>query len=52
VDDIHFNPVKHGWVSTPGDWPHSTRHRFIELGIVAPDWGGAAVEREGDYGES
>ena len=24
VDYIHFNPVKHGLVSTPDDWPHST----------------------------
>lgn len=28
VDYIHFNPVKHGLVSTPDDWPHSTWHRW------------------------
>lgn len=24
IDYIHFNPVKHGYVSDPDDWPHST----------------------------
>lgn len=28
VDYIHFNPVKHGWVSRPVDWPHSTLHGY------------------------
>jgi putative transposase len=23
-DYIHFNPVKHGLVGHPADWPHST----------------------------
>ena len=22
VDYTHFNPVKHGWVTHPVDWPH------------------------------
>ena len=25
---IHFNPVKHGYVSDPDDWPHSSWHRW------------------------
>jgi putative transposase len=28
VDYIHFNPVKHGLVEDPDDWPHSTWHRW------------------------
>ncbi|PQA85573.1 REP-associated tyrosine transposase [Hyphococcus luteus] len=24
VDYVHFNPVKHGYVTRPEDWPHST----------------------------
>jgi putative transposase len=24
IDYIHFNPVKHGHVADPDDWPHST----------------------------
>jgi len=37
-DYIHFNPVKHGLVARPVDWPHSTIHRFIEHGIYPDDW--------------
>lgn len=40
VDYIHFNPVKHGLVSRPADWPHSTLHRYIDRGLLSPDWGG------------
>lgn len=40
VDYIHYNPVKHGWVSRAVDWPHSTLHGYIERGIFPADWGG------------
>ncbi len=50
VDYIHINPTKHGLVQNPSDWPHSSLHRFIRQGIVAPDW--ASVEAVHDeYGE-
>ncbi|HRF10638.1 MAG TPA: transposase [Candidatus Accumulibacter phosphatis] len=39
IDYIHYNPVKHGWVKQPTDWPHSTLHAYIERGIVVTDWG-------------
>jgi putative transposase len=42
VDYIHYNPVKHGWVSHPVDWPHSTLHNYIERGMMTPDWGVSA----------
>jgi putative transposase len=29
VDYIHFNPVKHGYVTKVVDWPHSSFHRFV-----------------------
>ena len=38
VDYIHFNPTKHGLVSNPFDWPHSSLHRFARSGIVTTDW--------------
>jgi len=41
VDYIHINPTKHGLVSNASDWPHSSLHRFIRQGILAPDWGSA-----------
>lgn len=28
VDYIHANPVKHGLVADPDEWPHSTWHRY------------------------
>ena len=40
VDYIHYNPVKHGWVSRAVDWPHSTLHGYIARGILPADWGG------------
>ncbi len=35
------NPVKHGLVAWPVDWPHSSIHRDIRLGLVEPEWGGS-----------
>ncbi len=40
VDYIHFNPVKHGLVSTASDWPYSTFGRFVRSGLYPADWGG------------
>jgi putative transposase len=36
---IHFNPVKHGYVARPVDWPYSSIHRYIRQSMVTPDWG-------------
>jgi hypothetical protein len=41
VDYIHYNPVKHGFVSRPIDWPYSSLHRFIRDGWFKPDWAAA-----------
>ena len=38
ADYIHFNPVKHGLVPRPVDWPHSSIHRFIGDGRLSRDW--------------
>jgi putative transposase len=51
VDYVHFNPVKHGYVSKVADWPHSTFHRHVERGILPLDWGGDASEITGSFGE-
>ena len=39
IDYIHYNPVKHGYVSRPLDWPHSSFHRYVKRGLLASDWG-------------
>ncbi len=51
VDYIHYNPVKHGLVGQPVDWPHSTLHAYIERGMVAADWGGFVEESGVGFGE-
>jgi putative transposase len=39
VNYIHFNPVKHGYVSSPTDWPWTTFHTFVKNGAYPVDWG-------------
>ena len=39
MDYLHYNPVKHGWVKTVGEWPFSSFHRLVQNGIYAADWG-------------
>ncbi len=40
-DYIHYNPVKHGLVSLPAEWKHSSFSRFVERGLYPEHWGGA-----------
>ncbi len=39
MDYIHYNPVKHGLVSRPGDWPWSSFNRAVSKGWYEPSWG-------------
>ncbi len=39
LDYIHWNPVKHGRVQKVADWPRSSFHRFVDLGIYPVNWG-------------
>ena len=47
---IHFNPVKHGLVASPIDWPYSSLHRYVRAGLLPADWGGVG-EINGNFGE-
>jgi putative transposase len=51
VDYIHYNPVKHGYVTKVGDWLHSSFHRYVERGILPADWGGDMKDMQGKFGE-
>lgn len=51
VDYVHYNPVKHGWVKRPVDWPYSTLHGYINRKMAAPDWGTQPGEDGGGFGE-
>jgi putative transposase len=44
-----WNPVKHGLVEKPVDWPHSSIHRDMRLGHVEPEWAGTGID--GAFGE-
>ncbi|MDH3899942.1 MAG: transposase [Gammaproteobacteria bacterium] len=39
VDYIHYNPVKHGYVSKPVEWPFSSMKRYVKQGVLPADWG-------------
>jgi putative transposase len=39
VDYIHYNPVSHGLVKAPRDWPYSSFHRAVQWGLYPKDWG-------------
>ncbi len=51
VDYIHFNPVKHGHVKRVADWPFSSFHRMVRLGIYAEDWAGDGATHTSGFGE-
>jgi putative transposase len=51
LDYIHFNPVKHGYVTKATDWPHSSFHRFVARGLLPEDWGGDMRDLVGEFGE-
>jgi putative transposase len=51
VDYIHINPVNHGLVTRVRDWPFSSFHRMVKLGIYPEDWAGDIAEYNGEFGE-
>ena len=48
---VHFNPVKHGYVTRAVDWPYSSIHREIERGNVNQDWGFFRENENDEMGE-
>lgn len=51
VDYIHYNPVKHGLVGRVCDWPYSSFHRFVRVGLLPRDWGGDFQHGHANFGE-
>jgi putative transposase len=43
LDYIHFNPVRHGLVGAPIEWPHSTFRQWLARGVYDPGWGSNAA---------
>ena len=44
VDYAHFNPVKHGLVAAPADWPYSTFGICVERGLYPLEWAGGDTQ--------
>ncbi len=44
-DYIHYNPVKHGLVNSPGLWKYSSFNQFVKKGYYLADWGTYEPER-------
>jgi putative transposase len=51
IDYVHINPLKHGLVMRVRDWPYSSFHRMVRLGVYPEDWAGDFAKIEGDFGE-
>jgi putative transposase len=51
ADYIHFNPVKHGHVERVQDWPFSSFHRMVRLGLYPEAWANGSAGEEISFGE-
>lgn len=38
VEYTHYNPVKHGYVKHPKDWPRSSFHEYVRRGWYPRNW--------------
>jgi putative transposase len=41
---IHYNPVKHGYVTQPGLYSHTSFHEYVKRGWYEPGWGSSEPE--------
>ena len=46
VDYIHYNPVRHGYVTRVADWPYSTFQRYVRDGVYPIDWSSGGEEQD------
>jgi putative transposase len=44
ADYVHFNPVKHGLVGEPADWPFSSFRHCAKRGLYPAGWLGGDAE--------
>ena len=52
LDYIHYNPVKHGQVTNPHKYSHSSLVYFREQGYYNSDWGTTgSLDLDGEFGE-
>ncbi len=46
MDYLHYNPVKHGYVTRVKNWPYSSFHNLMGLQVYPADWGGCVIDLE------
>ncbi|MGY6274343.1 REP-associated tyrosine transposase [Methylomonas sp. MgM2] len=51
MDYIHYNPVKHGHCRRVEEWPYSTFHRYVQLGVYPVNWGYDGIDANVNAGE-
>jgi putative transposase len=52
IDYIHYNPVHHGVVTDPFQYPDSSAKLWLEQGHYQRDWGvKEGISIEGSFGE-
>lgn len=49
LDYIHYNPVKHGLVTKPEDWPHTSFTSWQQKGVYPERWGWSLPQSLNDY---
>ena len=50
LDYIHYNPIKHGFVTRPEEWPHSSFPHWKERGAYPERWGWVLPDSLRDLG--
>jgi putative transposase len=51
IDYIHYNPVKHGLVTKPGQWSYSSFGDYVKQNLYPPGWGEREIGFKGEFGE-
>jgi putative transposase len=46
IDYTHFNPVRHGLVEHPADWPNLSSRRCVDGGLYPDGWRAAVINRK------
>jgi len=50
-DYIHYNPVKHGHVGCPHEWPWSSFDRWVKRGVYPRNWACWKDDRQIDFSD-
>jgi len=50
INYVHYNPVKHGYVSKPIDWEYSSFYKYVEENIISSNWGKSEICFSDDIG--